>query len=156
MTSPDRSSWSNSDRESAERPKAKDVTGALRPKRLRRTRNTRPTVTVPVSTPQNANLKKPNYQRRRHGYAPGGKAADVTAYIAAIALVGAAHLVLDPWHCGAVAELANVRDRDDGGDRERQAGHGPKARPALAGNGIGMAGRSGCRVNPTLPTRDKK
>jgi hypothetical protein len=73
------------------RPRAKDVTGALRAKRLRRKRKARPAVTAPVPTAKSAHLEKPNDIKadvtvagdRRH-------VADVTAYVAAIALAGAA------------------------------------------------------------------
>jgi hypothetical protein len=73
------------------RPKAKDVTGALRAKRFRRKRKARPAVTVPVPAAKNAQLKKPNDIKADVTVAGARPyAADVTAYLAAIALAVAA------------------------------------------------------------------
>ena len=75
------------------RPKAKDVTGALRAKRLRRKRKARPAVTAPTPTAKIAQLEKSNdikadvtvAGRARH-------TIDVTAYVAAIGLASVAAL----------------------------------------------------------------
>ena len=73
------------------RPKAKDVTGALRANRLRRKPKARPATTAPVPTAKIAQLEKLKDIKadvtvdRRDGHA-----ADVTAAVAAIALAGAA------------------------------------------------------------------
>jgi hypothetical protein len=73
------------------RPKAKDVTGALRVKRLRRKRKTRAGVTAPIPTAKITQLEKPNDINASVTLArPGMHASDVTAYVAAIALAGAA------------------------------------------------------------------
>src|SRR6266849_5583229 len=74
-------------------PKTKDVTGALRARRLRRKRKARSTVTTPVSNPQNADLKKPHDIKANVTVARrAAHVADVTAYVAAVGLASVAAL----------------------------------------------------------------
>ncbi len=75
------------------RPKAKDVTGALRARRYRRKRKTRPTVTacvpsVEISTPEKRKDIKADVTVSRDP----ANAADVTAYVAAVGLASVAAL----------------------------------------------------------------
>jgi hypothetical protein len=74
------------------RPKAKDTTAALRAKRARRKRKTaQPTVTAPVPVGENQQTGKRNDFKPSVTVERGGvQAVDVTAYVAAIALAGAA------------------------------------------------------------------